>query len=57
MKKCAILFTLLVILLIIASITDKANGLQEEIVSSNSEINYTEPMVNTSKVKSFTKQE
>ncbi len=57
MKKCAIFFTLFVILLIIASITDKANGLQEEMVSSNSEINYTETMVNTSKVESFTKQE
>lgn len=56
MKKCVIFFTLFVILLIIASITDNANGLQEE-VGSNSEVNYSEPMVNTSKVKSITEQE
>lgn len=56
MKKCVIFFALFVLLLIIASITDKANGLREE-VGSNSEVNFIEPMANTTKVKNITEQE
>lgn len=57
MKKCAIFFTLFVILLLIASITDKSNKVNHEMTTGSEEINYHDPLVNSSKVKNITEQE